>query len=310
MRSRTALSRLALLGVLLSPLAITSSGGPLPPVEPGDLLGSTGNVGASLIDLDPATGAGSFRSGLGAFGPVTEIEYRDDGVLFGSTGQGESSLITIDPETGVETLVGIHDFGSLNGLEFVGDTLYGSFFDAAGGDDDDDEGSGGVFLVTVDTATAALTPIGSALPYDPVRGLAYDPETGTMYGVGTPMQIPEGVGDSLFTINLTTGATTEIGSTGFGVGGLELGPDGVLCGGESSAPLGEGGPSARLLQINTATGAGTVIGSTGFPAISGLAFGVGQQPSALEIPSLDVAGLAILAALLGLAGFVSLSRRR
>ncbi|HEX4953936.1 MAG TPA: IPTL-CTERM sorting domain-containing protein [Thermoanaerobaculia bacterium] len=309
MRSGIALSRLALLGVLITPLAITSSGGPQPPVEPGDLLGSTGNVGGSLIDLDPATGAGSFRSNLGAFGPVTEIEFRDDGTLFASTGQGESSLITIDPETGVETLVGVHDFGSLNGLEFVGDTLYGSFFEA-GAPGDDGEGSGGVFLVTVDTATAALTPIGPSLPYDPVRGLAYDPQTGTMYGVGTPMQIPEGGGDSLFTIDLGTGATTEIGATGFSVGGLELGPDGVLYGGESSPPRGEGVPSARLLQINTATGAGTAIGGTGFPAISGLTFGVGQQPSALEVPALDAAGLVILAALLGVAGFLALARRR
>ena len=67
---------------------------------PGTLYGSTGNVGATLVTIDPVTGAGTASGPHGAFGPVTEIEFRDDGILFGSTGQNTSNIITIDPLTG------------------------------------------------------------------------------------------------------------------------------------------------------------------------------------------------------------------
>ncbi|MCH6575776.1 MAG: hypothetical protein IH795_11350 [Bacteroidetes bacterium] len=95
---------------------------------PGTLYGSTGNVGATLITIDPVTGAGTPIGPHGAFGPVTEIEFRNDGVLFGSTGGGSSNIITIDPLTGMESLVGMHQIGSTNGLEFdSGNNLLGSF---------------------------------------------------------------------------------------------------------------------------------------------------------------------------------------
>lgn len=298
------------------------------PPGPGDLLGSTGSVGASLIDIDPMTGAGTLRGALGTLGPVTEIEFRDDGVLFGTTGGGTSNVITIDPETGAETLVGTHPFGAINGLEFVGSTLYGSFFSAGG----PLQGSN-YELVTVDQTDGSLTSIGFMADYFPIRGLAYDAGTGTMYGAGVPVAMAEGLGDVLFTVDLGTAATTEIGPIGFFVGGIEFGPDGTLYGGMDSpggtvnvdrstgglnwdsAPRAiEGGGSASLVSINPATGAGTAIGPTGFSAISGLAFVPGGATGGggaaiVAIPTLSPLSLALLAALIAAAAFVLFRRR-
>ncbi len=257
-------------------------GGP-PPVEPGDLLASTGQVGASLIDVDPETGAGAVRFPLGEHGPVTEIVYRTDGVLFGATGQGSSHLITVDPDTGDETLVDEHDFGALNGLEFVDETLYGAYF--APGGPVFGRGDGiPTFLVTVDQETAELIVIGEVVGFSPVRGLAYDPSSGVLYGVAPAMIDEEPVDSVLLTIDLETGASTLVGPVGYPVGALRFGPDGVLYGGTIQAQEARGGQEGILIAIDPATGAGSEVGPTGFPAISGLAFVPPPlEPAALEV---------------------------
>ncbi len=85
-----------------------------------------------------------------------------------------------------------------------------------------------------------------------------------------------GGSSSLYSINISTGAGTLIGATGFsGVGGLAFSPGGVLYG--IAAPVNSEvlvqparGASPRLvasgrqlITINTTTGAGTLVGGTG-----------------------------------------------
>lgn len=329
---------LTLCAAVAALLALPSAGlaGEPQPPAPGTLLGSTGQIGGSLIEIDPATGAGVLVGSLGSFGPVTEIEFRGDGVLFGSTGGGSSNVIVIDPATGDETLVGQHDlFGSLNGLEFVDTTLYGALFAPPGPPPVPPAGDGGPpdnLLVTVDTADASLTVIGPITGFSPVRGLAYDAATGTMYGVGVPVaaagepDAPEGISDVLFTVDLATGTPTPIGPLGEFVGALEFGPDGTLYAGEvlpvgaatdgadgwGSGTVPEGGGGGRLFTIDPATGDATPVGPTGFPTVSGLSFvpGGGTDPgtSVLEIPSLSGLGLLLLAGLLAAAGLIAVRR--
>ena len=296
--------------------ALTLAGAALAQPAPGTLLGSTGSQGNSLISVDTATGTGAFLCELGTYGPVTEIRHRADGVLFATTGQGLSNLITIDAGTCTEALVGQHQYGAVNALAFAGGTLYGAFFVPPSGPPTEGEAPP-IYLVTVDTTTAQLTQIG-LLPYERVRGMAYDPATATMYGVGTPLLQPpppgEGeVPDELFTIDLTNADTREIGSTGFSLGALEIGADGTLYGGEAVALPNEGTTGARLFTLDTATGAATAVGFTDFPAVSGLSFvpggTPGPGPSVLEIPTLGPAGLAGLGLLLA-GGAVALLRRR
>ncbi|HSM50091.1 MAG TPA: IPTL-CTERM sorting domain-containing protein [Thermoanaerobaculia bacterium] len=290
------------------------AGATLAQPAPGTLLGSTGNAGNSLISVDTATGTGTFLCELGEYGPVTEIRHRADGVLFATTGQGSSNLITIDAGACTETLVGEHQYGAVNALAFAGNTLYGAFFAPPNGP----EGVVPVYLVTVDTATAQLTLI-DELPYDRVRGMAYDAATATMYGVGTTLQEPppptEGEpADELFTVDLGTAATTPVGSTGQSLGALAFSADGTLYAGEAiSGGPGEGVTGARLFTLDPATGAATAVGFTDFPAVSGLSFvpggTPGPGPSVLEIPTLGPAGLAGLGLLLA-GGAVALLRRR
>jgi hypothetical protein len=146
------------------------------PLLPGDLLGSTGRLGASLIDIDPTTGAGAFRGRLGDLGPVTEIEFRDDGALLGALGQGLGSLLDIDPVTGEETLRCTHSSGSINGLEFIGGALYGSH------KPDSLTPSSLVIVGDPDMAGSCSLTVLGLTGFDNIGGLAYDAGSGTLYG--------------------------------------------------------------------------------------------------------------------------------
>ncbi len=301
--------RASLCFVALSLAAVSAPGMAQP--APGTLLGSTGNSTNELITINPSTGVGTFLADIGSQGPVTEIEFRADGVLFGSTGGGSSSIITIDPATGTETLVGTHAFGSVNGMEFVGGTLYGAYFQAG-------QGGQGVppqaySLVTINQSNGSLNQI-APLDYGPIRGLAYDSGSGVLYGVGQPMIINGNgpIGDVLFTINPSTGATSEVGPLGASVGAIEFGPNGTLYGGQAGgggqpdeAPQGVG---ANLFAINTSTGAATPLGSTGFPALSGLSFVPAGVPEPTSVPAIGTGGIALLILLLAGLGLMIIRR--
>ncbi len=229
------------------------------PITPGDLLGSTGRSGEALIDIDPTTGAGTLRAAHGQFGPITEIEFRADGTLIGATGGGSSVLVEIDPSTGVETLRCSHASGAINGLEFVGSTLFGAHIGSSGSTSrlvivGEPDGVGVCPLTFL-----GLTGFGS------LGGLAYDPNTGTLFGCTASFP----GGGNLVTCSTTTGACIAIGPTGYDdCSALEFGPDGTLY-------AGIGGISAdagKLVTLNRSTGGGTVVGATGFPVVSGLGF--------------------------------------
>jgi hypothetical protein len=281
--------------------------------SPGSLLGTTGNSTNELVVIDPATGASSFLADIGNNGPVTEIEFRADSTLFGATGQGTSNIITIDPATGTETVVGQHAPGAVNALEFIGGTLYGAFLDVGGANGPQGGGPGGgnYFLVTVNQNDGSLTQIGALTNYGPVRGLAYDPSSGTLYGAATPQVVPFGqigpVSDVLFTINPSTGATNEIGSLGASIGAIEFGPDGTLYGGQAGGggitnEEADRGLQATLFTIDTATGAASPVGATDVPAISGLSFAPAGAPQPVSVPAIGPASLSVLIAMLALLG--------
>ncbi len=91
-----------------------------------------------------------------------------------------------------------------------------------------------------------------------VRGLAFDPNSNTLYGTDTATT-------QLLTIDPATGAGTAVGALGFGrVEGLAFDPNSNTLYGTDAVP-------AQLLTIDPATGAGTAVGPTG-NAMLGLAF--------------------------------------
>jgi len=230
----------------------------LAPVEPGDLLASTGFTDGLLIDINPATGAGSARFGVGDFGPVAEIQFRADGILFATGGglgggAGTGSLSIIDPDTGAETLLGSDPPGATAALEFVGDVLYGAHTLAPGANST---------LVIVDQSNGVLNEIGD-IGFSTVAGLAYDESKGGNTLLGTD------IAGNLISIDMGTGAGTLVGNTGFTyVTALEFGPDGTLYGGMGTQDPNGG----SVITIDPVTGAGAMVGPTGFFGLSGLAF--------------------------------------
>lgn len=225
---------------------------PPPPVFPGALYASTGGA-SQLLQLDPLTGAGTLVGFIGFFGPVTEIEFREDGTLFGATGGGTSSIITINVFNGAPSFVGIHEPGAVNGLEFdATGTLYGTYIPGPNQPSQ---------LVIVD-ATGALTFIGPT-GFNNIGGLAFGPD-GTLYGATSSSS-----GGDLVTINTATGAATLVGATGFNeVSALEFGPNGILYGGLG----GQNADAGSLVTIDLTTGAATLVGPSGFATLSGLSF--------------------------------------
>jgi hypothetical protein len=124
----------------------------------------------------------------------------------------------------------------------------------------------GDVLCRIDPATGVLTPIGPLGSGYAFGDLAYDPTTGTMYmtdGWG------QGIGSSssLYTIDLTTGLATIVGSMGVSnVFGLVYDPQTDKLYGSSAtfAPL-------AVYEIDRATGAASYLGDSG-QELDGLTF--------------------------------------
>lgn len=160
-----------------------------------------------------------------------------DPVLFVSIVEGQnacggcvdSMLYTIDPTTGAITLVGPMG-DSVNGLAFGNGILYGSTatFESTGST-----------LLEINTATGASTAIGQIVdggvdntgvsPCGSINDLAFDSANGVMYAVGNNCD-DYSEGPHLFSINLTTGAGTDLGE----ITGM-LGVAGNFYGGNSLA---------------------------------------------------------------------------
>ncbi|MDJ0797106.1 MAG: hypothetical protein QNJ51_09760 [Calothrix sp. MO_167.B12] len=210
-----------------------------------------------LFRIDLSTGSAELIGNMGS-SLATEIEFDvQNDTLYAEEVNGGTGLHTIDPTTGASLGEVNHPFGALNGLEFVGSTLYGTFITFGGGVAPSN-------LVIVDTSNGNLTTVG-ATGLGPITGLSVDPVTGIFYGVTA------GVGFSnesqLVTIDLSTGQAEVIGGTGFNrVGSIEFAADGNLYGGISQN--GSRNPN-HLIQIDVTTGESTLIGNTGF-SITGL----------------------------------------
>jgi DNA-binding beta-propeller fold protein YncE len=199
-------------------------------------------------------------------------------ILYGAGGTG-NRLVTIDPLTGLDLAVGA----------FVGDTIYGMAYDH---DTDTLYAEGGGYIQLINQTTGIATRLWIAnasrpgLAYDPGRGilwladslsdelktvdpvtggrttvgpllfkpggLAFDANTGTLYGVSYP-------GDAeLYEIDTTTGVGTTIGVIGSGLRMESLAFDPItdtLYGVETTADT--------LYWIDAATGAGTPVGPSG-----------------------------------------------
>ena len=101
---------------------------------------------------------------------------------------------------------------------------------------------------TIDEDDGSMTLIGASGSSQGLNGLAYDDNTDTLYACGSTI---------LYTIDMTTGAATQIGS--FNTGGLMIG---IACDNDGNL-YGEDLGTDSLYSIDTTTGLATLIGVLG-----------------------------------------------
>ena len=208
-------------------------------IDNGLYILDTTNASSTLVATLPPTGS-EFWTGM-ACDPT-------DGTMYVcSTDGNNSSLLTLNTETGETTLIG---------TGAVEDGLVGIAFDNTGQ-------MYGIYLVrkfySIDKTTGQATYIGdfnTAVSGLPHHGLDFDPQTETMYMTSYNVFTFD---NELWTIDLSTGANTLVGSVGIWTGTVAVRPPAVLaaafsadateiCAGESIAFMDEstGSPESWL----------------------------------------------------------------
>ncbi len=142
----------------------------------------------SLTTIDPSTGLKGSDIASGTLA-LKDIAFSPTDILYAvQDSSGPDQLGTIDTTTGAFTPVGDRVEEYAGGMTFIGSTLYA---DASGG------------LSTVDITSGVVTDVNPSVGDGGWTGLAYD--GGVLYGV---------LGNSLYSIDTSTGAETLIGSDG------------------------------------------------------------------------------------------------
>jgi hypothetical protein len=169
---------------------------------------------------------------------------------------GSRDFGTINLNTGVYTSTGPTSTGSgpqaLSGLGEIGSKLYAESF-----------GAGEGILYTINTASGALTTVGTDTTYNP---LGFGSTLTGLYAVAE-----NNVGKfDLFSINSGTGMATDLGTTGLAPGG-----DYTLSTNSSQLYFALGADSSNgfaseLYTLSIANGAATLVGPTGGPQFGGL----------------------------------------
>lgn len=230
------------------------------------LVGVTAD--SQLVQINPLTGAVSGAVSLdGNYNPLGIAWDGTSLYLFGQN-NGDLRQVT-NLATGATTQVAtpLADLGATGGfIPTKGDLTYydGNFFIAstALSDGSFDPNYGSLFSVADAVGYAAALVNSGSVPK--LGGAAFG-TSGVFYGL-------DQFGDTLFTLNASTGATTaSMATSGLNpevdtVGGLVFGSDGKLY-----AAVSSDGVSSEWFSINPTTGAATAIGSMGTYDIVGLA---------------------------------------
>jgi hypothetical protein len=212
-----------------------------------------------MISIDRSTGAGSSIATLSD--PGVSLSFSDsEGQLYGSFTirrpplLARSRLATVDLATGTVT----------NEIDFIVDALTGAEYIVAGMGFSADGTLYGVearisALVTIDTATAKATPVGSGLGFQ-VRNYGGTVADGVFYWLNGNSTL----GLTLYTVELATGVASEVGDTGVFDNGVGLALDGN---GALVAVI-----NHTLYEIDRTSGWAIPVGNTGFTPLSSLEF--------------------------------------
>jgi len=207
----------------------------------------------SPINGSPAIVA-RLSGGPGVAPAITALAFSPTGVLYGIEGGGGGgwNLIGIDMPVAAEVMNNVG--ATATEMDAITFDSHGVLYGATGG-------AGGLYTIDPTNGTPTLIHAfvgasNASLTYG-VNGLAFQPSTGTLYGTTSPDSPSSG--NSLVTINPTTGQVTVIGPSGTGrpYTNIAFAPNGTLYG-WLVAP---GAATASLATINLTTGAGASLGS-------------------------------------------------
>lgn len=227
----------------------------------GALESSIGYVsdssGAQLLTVDLATGQASVVGPFGIVTNVTGLAYDPGGDVMYGISAAEDALYTINMDTGAATLIGGFGLGDslfMHGLTYDSktNTLYSS-------------ASYQKTLYTIDVTTGIASAVASTSPTS-ISGLAMDPVEDILYG--SPASL---IGNAVYTIDKTTGATTGLGTGTLAFNGLAFDP-------LTERLFGVRNEDDSLYWIDTVTGEGNLIGNLGIYDVNPLGFEIVPEP--------------------------------
>jgi hypothetical protein len=212
----------------------------------------SGNNG-DMLTLDKSTGVG-ITLGPSLFSEVKRIAVNPvNNIIYGLVSEaGGTGIVRVNAEEGDAYNLFTIDLPSVSGIAF--DTL-GTLFIA--------RQTGQIY--SVDLTNGSYTLVTQAAIS--INAMAFEPATNQLW-----VAIFKAVGsgkDSIYTVDIVSGAETPIGVTGFNImtNDLAFDNDSKLYG-----VIGAATSIGKLIEINTSNGTGTQIGETGFNHVVGLAY--------------------------------------
>jgi PEP-CTERM motif len=288
-------------------------------------VGSGPGAGLSaLYTVDPSNGASSlvwnfqgihiYAGGL-AYDNTADTLYAT-GVEDSST--GTSRLFTINRYTGATTAFGgLSSNINISSGGLAINPVTGVMYATGGvGDPNPNVAHQSTGLLTIDKITGAATLVGYAAGNCctgnfgiMLNGLGFRSD-GTLFANGFSLAQPDSSTSHLYTVDLATGAATDIGPSGVILGGSLKYSGLAFSGNGTLLSLGSlDAASGALYSVNTFNGAATSLSGTGLPYGSGpIHFGVdGGLAFAPAVPEPET--YAMLLAGLGLIGFIAYRRK-
>jgi hypothetical protein len=226
----------------------------------------------NLYAIEPSTGVATPLCIGTLSGGSTEIVFQNGAQTIWVQPPGLGFVIApFDLQTCATTGLAIDNGAAMNGLEFVGDDLYGVGITSPCGASD---------LYRIDVVAGTTTVVGATGLSVPVSGLAFDVRSGTLYGVTGCTSVS---GSDLVAVDLATGEALVIGSLGVSLGSIAFGADGALYG------VGNSRDGGDFYRIDPVAHSATRIGTTGTGGLTGLALVSGEAID-LQFNSADIDG--------------------